>query len=51
MTRLAGPVRQIGLVVPDIDGWDDSVGIHGEVMWMLRETNRPIFFYAEAEHG
>lgn len=39
------------LVVPDIDGWEDSLGVHREVMWTLRETNRPIFFYAEAEHG
>lgn len=39
------------IVVPDIEGWEDSAGVHREVMWTLRETNRPIFFYAEAAHG
>ena len=40
-----------GVVVPDIDGWAQSGGVYREVMWTLRETQRPIFFYAEAEHG
>ena len=40
-----------GVVVPDIDGWAQSEGVYREVMWTLRETQRPIFFYAEAEHG
>jgi len=39
------------VVVPNIDGWQASKGVHEEVMWCLRETNSPIFFYAEAEHG
>lgn len=39
------------IVVPDLDGWQASEGVHGEVMWCLRETNWPIFFYAEAQHG
>lgn len=52
-TRWCRPILNVcgGLVVPDIDGWEDSLGVHREVMWTLRETNRPIFFYAEAEHG
>lgn len=37
------------VVVPDIDGWVQSEGVYREVMWTLRETQRPIFFYAEAE--
>lgn len=39
------------VVVPAIDGWAQSEGVFREVMWTLRETNRPVFFYAEAEHG
>lgn len=39
------------VVVPDLDGWQASEGVHGEVMWVLSETNWPVFFYAEAEHG
>lgn len=34
------------VVVPDIEGWAQSEGVMREVMWTLRETNRPIFFYA-----
>ena len=40
-----------GVVVPNIDGWVQSDGVYREVLWTLRETQRPIFFYAEAEHG
>lgn len=39
------------VVVPGIDGWAQSEGVFREVMWTLRETQRPIFFYEEADHG
>lgn len=35
------------VVVPDIDGWAESVGVFQEVMEMLAETQKPVFFYAE----
>ncbi|UXO94035.1 hypothetical protein Pan4_48 [Pseudanabaena phage Pan4] len=38
------------VVVPDIDGWAQSDGVFREVMWTLQETQRPVFFYAEARH-
>lgn len=34
------------LVVPDIDGWPESAGVLQEVIETLRETQKPIFFYA-----
>lgn len=34
------------IVVPDIEGWRESAGVYSEVMWALRETNVPVFFYA-----
>jgi Domain of unknown function (DUF1937) len=34
------------VVVPAIDGWADSEGICAEVMHVLTEGNRPVFFYA-----
>jgi hypothetical protein len=37
------------VVVPVIDGWAASEGIHAEVMHVLTEGNRPVFFYAGAD--
>lgn len=34
------------IVVPDIEGWQASEGIHHEVMTVLKHSNRRVFFYA-----
>lgn len=34
------------VVVPDIEGWPESAGVLQEVIETLRETQKPIFFYA-----
>jgi hypothetical protein len=47
-TRWCTPILNVcsAVVVPDIDGWPESAGVLHEVLETLRETQKPIFFYA-----
>lgn len=37
------------IVVPDLDGWEQSEGIYHEVMTVLKDSNRLVFFYSPGE--
>ena len=37
------------IVVPNIEGWEQSAGIHHEVMTVLMGSNRPVFFYSSGD--